>query len=312
MQLRLADVSDLAFAQSLENGQFRLRVGEITIRLETRSEALRAGLRQVYSHYPVSVSGGFYDFDLGVHPASLLRRWFRRNVVFSLSGQAPFLPMAAANAHALFEWGFNWTIGSSIHQYLVLHSAVVEKNDKAVMLAAASGSGKSTLTAELVLNGWRLFSDELGLVGGTTNDEIQPLHLMPFPRPVSLKNQSIDLIKQRHPEACFGPSAVDTQKGTVAHMRAPDDSVARALEPAPPKLIIFPKWTAGAPLRVQPVGAGDAAMRLINQSFNYSVLGSIGFNRLADLVSAAPAWELEYSFFDDALEAFDDLLADID
>jgi hypothetical protein len=29
-------------------------------------------------------------------------------------------------------------------------------------------------------------------------------------------------------------------------------------------------------------------------------------------VQAAPAWELEYSSFDDALEALDDLLADID
>ena len=100
MQLRLSDVSDLAFAQSLENGQFRLRVGEITIRLETRSDALRAGLRQVYSHYPVSVSGGFYDFDLGVHPASLLRRWFRRNVVFSLSGAriCATVPFCVSNA----------------------------------------------------------------------------------------------------------------------------------------------------------------------------------------------------------------------
>jgi hypothetical protein len=95
-------------------------------------------------------------------------------------------------------------------------------------------------------------------------------------------------------------------------MRAPDDAVERALELAPPRLIIFPQWTAGAPLRVQPVGAGEAAMRLIGQSFNYAVLGSLGFSRLADLVQAASAWELEYSSFDDALEALDDLLADID
>lgn len=304
--LRLADVSDADFARSLRSGAFRLQVGGFAVRIDSDAAALRTGLRQVYAHYPVSISGGYYDFDLAIRPASLLRRWFRRNVVFCLSGQAPFLPMVAEHAHALFEWGLNWTIGSSVHQYLILHSAVVEKQGKGVMLSAVSGSGKSTLTAELAMRGWRLFSDELALIDGPA------LRLVPFPRPVSLKNQSIDLMRRRHPEAQFGPLAQATQKGTIAHMRAPDESVDRATETAPPALIIFPKWTAGAPLRVSPVGAGQAAMRLIDQSFNYPVLGPLGFSRLADLAQSAPAWELEYSSLDDAVDALDDLLADDD
>lgn len=304
--LRLADVSEADLVRSLRSGAFRLQVGGFAVRIDSDTAALRTGLRQVYAHYPVSLSGGYYDFDLAIRPASLLRRWFRRNVVFCLSGQTPFLPMAVDHAHALFEWGLNWIIGSSVHQYLVLHSAVVEKHGKGVMLSAVSGSGKSTLTAELAMRGWRLFSDELALIDGPA------LRLVPFPRPVSLKNQSIDLMRGRHPEAKFGPLAHATQKGTIAHMRAPDESVDRATETAPPALIIFPKWTAGAPLRVSPVGAGQAAMRLIDQSFNYPVLGPLGFSRLADLAQSAPAWELEYSSLDDAVDALDDLLADAD
>lgn len=306
--LRLKDVSDADFAHSLRCGNFRLHIGAFSLRIDSDVDALRMGLRQVYPHYPVSLSGGYYDFDLAIHPASLLRQWFRRNVVFSLSGQAPFLPMVVDHAHALFEWGLNWTIGSSVHQHLILHSAVVESRGKGVMLSAASGSGKSTLTAELAMRGWRLFSDELALIDGAA----PRLQLVPFPRPVSLKNQSIDLMRRRHPEAQFGPLAHATQKGTIAHLRAPDESIDRAAETAPPSLIIFPKWTAGAPLRVQPVGAGRAAMRLIDQSFNYPVLGPSGFSRLADLAQSAPAWELEYSSLDDAVDALDDLLADDD
>lgn len=304
--LRLVDVADADFAYSLRCGTFRLQVGGFSVRIDSDIAALRTGLRQVYAHYPVSLSGGYYDFDIAIRPASLLRRWLRQNVVFCLSGQAPFLPMAVDHAHALFEWGLNWTIGSSVHQYLVLHSAVVEKQGKGIMLSAASGSGKSTLTAELVMRGWRLFSDELALIDGAAPH----VQLVPFPRPVSLKNQSIELIRKRHPEAQFGPLAHATQKGTIAHLRAPDESIDRAAETAQPSLIIFPKWTAGAPLRVQPVGAGQAAMRLIDQSFNYPVLGSLGFLQLADLVQSAPAWELEYSSLDDAVDALDDLLAD--
>lgn len=304
--LRLGDVSDTDFAYSLRCGTFRLQVGAFSLRIDSDVDALRVGLRQVYAHYPVSLSGGYYDFDLAIRPASLLRQWFRRNVVFSLSGQAPFLPMVVDHAHALFEWGLNWTIGSSVHQYLILHSAVVESRGKGVMLSAASGSGKSTLTAELAMRGWRLFSDELALIDGPA----PRLQLVPFPRPVSLKNQSIDLIRRRYPEAQFGPLAHDTQKGMIAHLRVPNASVDRAAETVLPSLIIFPKWTAGAPLRVQPVGAGQAAMRLIDQSFNYPVLGPLGFSRLADLAQSAPAWELEYSSLDDAVDALDDLLAD--
>lgn len=302
--LKFADVAAADLRRSLGQGSFRLKVGDFSIRIDSRIPELLAGLRCVYDHYPVSITGGRFDFDLAIRPASTIRHLFRRNAVFSLSGLSPFLPMAAEHAHALFEWGLNWTIGSLVHQYLILHSAVVEKNGKGVMLSAASGSGKSTLTAELVMRGWRLFSDELALIDGPD------LRLIPFPRPVSLKNQSIELMHFRHPTAVFGPLARDTQKGTIAHLRVPDSSVERATDAAAPAMIIFPKWSAGSTMQITPVGAGQAAMRLINQSFNYPILGSLGFNYLADLVNAAPAWEIKYSSLDEVVEALEELVVD--
>jgi hypothetical protein len=302
--LRLAEVPESAFRKSVAAGLFRLHIADLAVRLDSAVPELFEGLRCIYDRYPVSITGGRFDFDLQIRPASWIRHWVRRNAVFALSGHAPFQPMAAEHAHALFEWGLNWTIGSSFHQYLVLHSAVLEKNGKAVMLAASSGSGKSTLAAELMLSGWRLFSDELALIDGPD------LRLVPFPRPVSLKNDSIDLIRNRHSCAILGPLAHDTQKGTVAHLRASDDSVDRSSERARPALIVFPKWRADVDLRVNSVGAGQAAMRLIDQSFNYAILGQLGFERLADLVELAEAWEIEYSSLDDVVGALEDLMAD--
>lgn len=302
--LRLAGFPAAEVGRSLADGRFRLKVGRFQLAISSAIPELQAGLEQVYGHYPVSIAGGHYDYDIKIQPASWWRRWFRRNALFSLSGQAPFLPMAAEHAHAMFEWGLNWTIGSSAHQYLILHSAVIERDGKAVMLPALSGSGKSTLAAELVMRGWRLFSDELALIDGPE------LSLVPFPRPVSLKNQSIELIRTRHPQACFGPLARDTLKGNIAHMRVPEAAVERAEEASPPSLIVFPKWTAGASLRVDPVAQGQTALRLIEQSFNYSLLGRLGFERLAELVTTAPAWEIEYSRLDDAVATLDDLLSE--
>jgi HprK-related kinase A len=303
--LRLEAVPAPDFRTSLDNGTFRLKIGRFSLRVESNIPELPLGLLSVYDHYPVSINGGRYDYDLQIRPASTLRRWIRRNAVFSLSGQAPFLPMAAQHAHALFEWGLNWTIGSSVHQYLVLHSAVVERNGRGVLLAATSGSGKSTLAAELAMQGWRLLSDELALIDGPE------LSLVPFPRPISLKNQSIDIIRGRHKGAVIGQLAQDTQKGTIAHLRVPDESVDRADETVMPVLIVFPKWSRDAELRATRVGPGEAAMRLIDQSFNYPILGLLGFERLADLVSNAEAWEIEYSSLDDAVGLIEDLVADV-
>lgn len=300
---RIGDFSRTDISQALATRRFRLTIGTITFRIDSRLPEMVPALQALYDHYPCSVAGGDFDFDVSVDAPYPLRRWFRKNATFRFSGDAPFLPMATDHAHALFEWGTNWVIGAHLHRYLILHSAVLERSGKGVLFVAVSGGGKSTLAADLALNDWRLLSDELALIDGPE------LRLIPHPRPVSLKNDSIQVIRTRHPNARMGPTAKDTHKGTIVHLRAPDTSVDRGTEPAPPSLIIFPKWSRDATLSIQPVGPGDAAIRLISQSFNYPILGSEGFTRLADLVETTPAWELNYASLDDARSTLDDLLA---
>lgn len=278
-----------------------MEIGRFSIKISSPISEFSASLHQLYASYPVSLQGGGYDYDIAIAPHSFFRHWFHRSASFHLSGDAPFLPMAVGHAHALFEWGLNWTIGSYAHNYLILHSAVVELDGCGTLLAATSGSGKSTLAAELTLQGWRLLSDELALID-------EDINLVPCARPVSLKNQSIDVILARHPGIHLGPLVKDTHKGTIAHLPAPGDSVARNLETAKPRLIIFPKWRANANLRLEPVGNGQAALRLIDQSFNYPLLGRQGFERLADLVESAESWDLEYSSLDEARATLEQLV----
>lgn len=299
--LSLESLTPSQIRGALRSGDLRLEIGRFALKISSVLPEFEIALRQLYASYPVSIHGGAYDYDIDIAPPSFIRRWIRRNSLFHLSGEAPFLPMEAGHAHALFEWGLNWTIGSHAHNFLILHSAVVEWNGCGMLLAATSGSGKSTLAAELSLQGWRLLSDELALID-------RDLRLVPCARPVSLKNQSINVIRARHPEAVFGPVALDTHKGTIAHLPAPSASVARNLETATPRLIVFPKWTADASLRLEAIGSGQTALRLIDQSFNYPILGRQGFERLADLVGSAEAWELEYSSLDEARHALEQLV----
>ncbi|MDP2828619.1 MAG: HprK-related kinase A [Sulfuricellaceae bacterium] len=301
--LSLESLTASEVSRAIRCGDLRLCIGHFTLKISSVLPEFESALRQLYACYPVSIKGGAYDFDIDIAPPSFIRRWIRRNALFHLSGDAPFLPMEVGHAHALFEWGLNWTIGSYAHNLLILHSAVVELNGCGTLLAATSGSGKSTLAAELSLQGWRLLSDELALID-------KELRLVPCARPVSLKNQSIEVIRARHPKAVFGPLAVDTHKGTIAHLPAPKSSVARNLETAAPRLIIFPRWIADAPLRLEAIDSGQTALRLIDQSFNYPILGRQGFERLADLVESAEAWELEYSSLDDARNALEQLVSE--
>lgn len=289
---------------ALRCGDLRLHIGQFALKVSSVIPEFASALRQLYGPYPASISGGSYDYDVDISPSSCARRWLRRDALFRLSGTSPFLPMEVGHAHALFEWGLNWTIGSYAHDFLILHSAVVERSGCGVLLAAPSGSGKSTLAAELTLQGWRLLTDEVALIGADRQ-------FVSCAKPVSLKNQSIEVIRKRHPDAVLGPLARDTHKGLIAHLPAPRTSVESNLQAARPGLIIFPKWTAGAPLALEPVGSGEAALRLIDQSFNYPVLGRQGFERIADLVDAAEAWDLEYSSLDEARVTLERLVDEI-
>ena len=100
---------------------------------------------------------------------------------------------------------------------------------------------------------------------------------------MSLKNTSIEVIRGAFPDAIVGAPAYDTHKGTVAHLRPTADSVARVDEPAQPRWIIFPRWREGAEARLTAHSRADAFLHTASHAFNYSLLGSLGFELNAAL-----------------------------
>jgi HprK-related kinase A len=291
-------LSRAELGERLAAGALRLQTGEFVTCVRSAIPSVADGIGLLYGDYPLRGADDFADFYVGLSQAGGLRRWIRPQVLFDSDGMAPFKPLPLAQAFPMFEWAMNSCVSSRANGYLIIHSAVVEKNGLAAILPAPAGSGKSTLCAALVSKGWRLLSDELALV------RLDSGELAPLPRPISLKNASIDILRRYAPGAVFSPEVDDTVKGTIAHMKAPAASVARAAETARPAWIIFPRYQAGAAPTLAPVAPARAFMNLASNAFNYSLLGAAGFDAMAGLIDTTMSYDFSYSALDDAVDMF--------
>ncbi len=231
----------------------------------------------------------FCDFTVRLEAERFWRRWLRPSVAirgdYVLPDAAP-LPLAQGLLAA--EMGMNLQMALGQKKFLLLHAASVERDGRALLMTGHSGAGKSTLGALLGERGWRFMGDEFALL------DLADGTLHPFPRAVSLKNESLGLFDGVDP-ARFGPVLSGTPKGRIRHLRPNDEAVARMGEPARPVMILFPRFGRDLEPVVREVGAAEAFMRLTQASTNYVALGERGFDALTRFVGALPSRAIDYA-----------------
>jgi hypothetical protein len=279
-----------------------LPIGPFSFTINTDHQMVIDNLRALYCDYPSVKQHDFIDFDITITTRSMLRRYVKPQVDFFLDEFAPFKPLPKDHGFAMLEWGMNWCIATKAHHFLLLHAGTIEKNSHVIVMPAAPGSGKSTLTAALVYNGWRLFSDELGLIS------LQDGLVYPCTRPINLKNESIDIIKNYVENSIFSTVAKDTHKGTVSLLKPPKASVDRLAEPAKLHSFVFPKYVANSKAKLSPIDKLAAFQIIIDQSFNYHILGVEAFELISTLLNKTQCYQFEYSDFDEANQVFSDLV----
>ena len=298
--MKVSQIAAGELRRALSTSGLRIRTGPFISHVQTPLENIADGVRLFYKDFDCE-SEGFADFHLKLARPRNLHRVWRSQVTCSLNDESPFSPLPSDQAFAAFESLLNWSIYTTTYNYLIIHGATVERNGFAAILPAPPGSGKSTLCAALVSRGWRLLTDELTLVSPATG------LISSLARPISLKNNAIDVMRDYAPDEVFGPKIHNTIKGTIAHMGPPSDSVARMHEAAVPGWLIFPKYQATASTTVVPLPKGQAFMRLSSGLVNYPVLGAQGFEALTRLIDRTDCYNFTYSSLDEAMAWFSEL-----
>lgn len=286
-----------------------LRVPPVTIRVHTALPSVADHIEFFYgacrSRSPAD-ERDFIDLDISVLPGRGIRRFWHPQSRFLLDADEPFLPLPLDQAAPLLEWGLNWCMASRPLGYLAIHAAVVARGADALLLPGFPGAGKSTLCSSLVfLDGWRLLSDELALLEPGSGD------LHPHPRPINLKNRSIDIVSG-FPGARIGPRYLDTRKGTIALAAPPPASIRTAENPARCRWVVFPTYVSDEEGWCEEVSKTESFALIAEQSFNKERMGEIGFKALCGMLDDAACYQIGYGSTEEALSLINGICGSAD
>ncbi|MEM7255408.1 MAG: HprK-related kinase A [Pseudomonadota bacterium] len=298
-QPSISELSD--FHTRLRGDGVRLRTGPFSMCVRSSLNTVANALQLLYGDFPSVPDNAFVDFHVRVDSPSALRRIVRPQVQFYVDERTPFQPLPLDQAFPMLEWGLNWCVVNHAHEFLIIHSAVVAHRDRTVILPGDPGSGKSTLCSALVQEGWTLLSDEMCLI------DLDSGLLHALARPINLKNDAIDLLADRYPHAVFGPRCVDTAKGAVAHLKPPSDSIRQVDITHRATHVVWPRYLSGSPVLTETLNGATATLSLVQNAFNYDVLGPLAFHKLCDTIDGCATLEFTYSDLDDGIAFFADL-----
>ena len=298
----VGDVPRRDLVRRLRHEGVHLSTGAFTTHLRITFSSLADEFAEMYARYPLEEPPGIDDARVRVTLEGGPLRLGRRMAVAATETKT-MEAVPVERAFTAMETALNWSAASSEVAPLIVHSAVLERDGRALIMPAASGSGKSTLAAALAWRGWRLLSDEIAVFS------FEDASLRPNPRPVSLKNRAVDVIAAFEPRASFSRLFRGTLKGDVAYMQPPSEAIVRAQEPAAPGLVVAPLYAEGAPTTLKQLDRVAGFRTLVDSSLNYASMLHTGFEMFTSVVERCGLYSLTYSDLDSAIDAIDRLHA---
>jgi len=201
----------------------------------------------------------------------------------------------------LQECLLNDFIRSARDCYYLIHSAVLVKKEKALLIPGASKSGKSTLSIALLKDGFKYLSDEIAAV------DLNTLRTSGFPRAIMVRERTLTLFPTLEPEVNYRRyQLVNSGKVREIHYGIPSRKKLASMKKSfSISAIIFPQYSEsknGAVLtEINP--SSVALFNLMQCSLNQSRLKEKGFRTAVRLVKQAKCYSLQTKNLARACEA---------
>ena len=182
---------------------------------------------------------------------------------------------------------------------IAFHAGAVAYKEKVILLPGQSGSGKSSITACLLAHGFSYLTDELYFMPA---DEEAPM--LPFTRPLCIKSGAATAVSKLIREPDLHKVIQDKQGLVIPH---------RVLNPEfspvsfPPALILFPRYQADAPLKIDKISGAQVCTLLMACDVNARNLADHGFQQVVRIARSTPAYQITYSSFRGIADALRDL-----
>jgi len=296
-QLAVERVATLLSSQGL-----RLRFGPFNVRITSNYPELIDSIYPLYANFELA-ENEIAEFHVQIRMTRSFLQPFTRRVVFLADGHTPFASVPAEQAQALLEQGIKWAIAVRANHLLLLRTAVVAKNDSVLLLPYSGLDNRAdALCAALVHCGYRLFSDAIGVLEPETGQ------FLPLPMLLTLSSQAAanaaSHLSAAGPTRAISLAEVDD----ITYVAPPADSIGRYRETAPASHLIVAEYVADAPSNIVPLAKSEAFLLLASNSFNYEMLGEMGFRAVTELLEKCSCYRLSYSDYSAALLELNELL----
>lgn len=295
--MKIGQITDSSFAAKIGTDGIRLRCGPFVSHIVSELPEIAETIWTLYSDFDLATES-IADFHLRV----IARRSpFHRRAELIAEGRSLFGLFPRNESVAMLEWGLNACVCAWAHDFMIIHAAIVAQQNAALVMPGGPGAGKSTLATALVARGWRLLSDELTLIRPHGGEAV------PLVRPISLKNESIEIASRIIENPVFGPICDVRRKGRMAHLKPDFQSVACGQKPAYPRVFVLPSFNRDGLTYLQPISRAQTFVSVAENALNYGVLHQLGFEALALVISRSQGYRLQYSEVDSAVDELERL-----
>ncbi len=191
-------------------------------------------------------------------------------------------------------------------EHLLFHSGALDAGGIGVLVPGTSGSGKSTLVAGLTRAGLGYLTDELVAL------DLSSGHLLPYPKPITIKRGSFDVLPGMRPAAAAAGAAATATRTSGAAKGADRRSCdewqvavgsherGRIGRACPPRIVVVPRYDPDAATALTSLSDTEAFLYLALNAVNLLPHAGPGVAAVGRLVSDCHCVALTMSDLDEA------------